>query len=172
MAMPPPDSSLMRDLTPEPIEGMLASPIPRDLTDKSVPVHWLFSVEIQHVVQHRPILLYIQGVLMLFKMALHQYSNSMARTVWQDQCNTDPPEGEIMISMAWQLRINVISINPQYLTPWEPVVKGDVLVISGPRWGAVGVAKAQVGYQWEVTFTVGDGSRNEMFAQKDLAGLD
>ncbi len=52
------------------------------------------------------------------------------------------------------------------------MVKGDVLVISGPRRGAVGVAKAQVGYQWEVTFMVGDGSRNEMFVQKDLAGLD
>src|SRR6266404_7665956 len=118
MAMPPPDSSLMRDLTPEPIEGTLASPILRDLTDKSVPVHWLFSAEIQHMVQHRPIPLYIQGVLMSFKTALHQYSNSTARTVQQDQCNTDPPEGEIMISVARRSCINVISINPRYLAPW------------------------------------------------------
>jgi len=114
----------------------------------------------------------IRGVVASEDKSLAKYANCMARTVPLTERKFDPPEGEVMVSVARKAGPKIITVNPWYLVPWEPLVDGKVMVLHGLLWGVVGVLKAQNGDQCVVTFKVDDESRDMEFVQKDLAGLD
>ena len=123
---------------------------------------------------HRAIPFHIKAVAVSDDKSLAQYANQVARTLTYTQRGTepDPPEGKVLVLVAQQSGDKVISIDPGYLKPWEPVVDGEVLVICGVLKGIKGMVKAQVGDRWVITFTVDDESQDREFAQKDIVGLE
>lgn len=108
--------------------------------------------------------------------SLAKYSNLTARTrTLVDEFlpeEANPPEGEVLVTVARRSGPKTFFIDPRYLAPWEPVVQGEVLVIHGPLKGIVGVAKAREGDQWTVTFKMGrDEFCDQVYEQKHIVGL-
>ena len=62
--------------------------------------HWLLSPEIQGVVSFRCVPFQIRGVVASEDKSLAKYANCMARTVPLTERKFDPPEGEVMVSVA------------------------------------------------------------------------
>jgi hypothetical protein len=142
----------VRALTPEPAAG-----------------HWLFSSKVQHVVDFRPVPF---NILPLGDERLAAFARSVARTVPLGRRLKDPPEGEVLVTTFKHHRATELSMHPNHLVPWVPVVGGEVIVVTGAWLGAVGVAKEKQGNQWVVTFTVDDDVRDKSFEEKELAALE
>ncbi len=126
----------------------------------------------QDVVQSRPIPFHIRGVSVSSNTELSQLSSCMAWIVPLAQRKIIPSEDEIVVSVFHQYCQKEISIAPLYLVPWELVVTGPVLIVGSQMCGMIGIVKAKDGDQWLVTFIVDNISRDEIFGEKDLAGLD
>ncbi|KAH8990381.1 hypothetical protein EDB86DRAFT_2831142 [Lactarius hatsudake] len=99
-------------------------------------------------------------------------TRSVARTVPPSQCGTAALEGEIMVSMVIHSRSKQLSVHPNHLVPWEPVVGGDVIVTTGPFTGTLGVAKEKGDEHWVVKVTAGGHLQDQFFKEEDLAYLD
>ena len=104
--------------------------------------------------------------------ALEPYKGCMARSVPSEQCDSNPRDGEIIVSMTKKNRQKKLSMNPKYLMPLRPIVGGEVIVVSGVLLSAVGMAKAEQGQHWVVTFTMDGESVDQMIEEKDLAPLE
>jgi hypothetical protein len=139
------------------------------LTDIFVPDHWLFSPEIQRTLSYRPIPFQIKGV--GIEKSLSRYAGCMVSTVIDCDIIPDPPEGKVMVLVYRRSGNKMISIDPCYLVPWEPVVGGEVRIVRGPMQGVLGVTKARVGDRWVVTLTADNESVDREFAQKDIVAL-
>ena len=126
----------------------------------------------QDVVQSRPIPFHIGGVSASSNTELSQLGGCTARIVPLARRKIVPSEDEIVVSVFRRYRRKEISIAPLYLVPWEPVVSGPVLIVGGQMRGMIGVVKAKDGDRWLVTLIVDNISRDEIFGEKDLAGLD
>src|SRR6266403_683580 len=94
--------------------------------------YWLLSLEIQGAVSFECVPFQIRGVAALEDKSLAKYTNCTARTVPLAERKFDPPEGEVMVSVARKAGPKIMTINPRYLVPWEPLVDGKVMVLRGP----------------------------------------
>ena len=86
------------------------------------PDHWLFSPEMQDVVQSRPIPFHIGGVSASSNTELSQLGGCTARIVPLARRKIVPSEDKIVVLVFRRYRRKEISIAPLYLIPWEPVV--------------------------------------------------
>ncbi len=68
----------------------------------------------QGMIMHRAIPFHIKAVAASDDKSLAQYANWVARTLTYTQCGTepDPPEGKVLVLVAWRSGDKVISIDP------------------------------------------------------------
>jgi hypothetical protein len=77
-----------------------------------------------------------------------------------------------LVTVTRHSRSKELSVHPKHLVPWEPVVGGEVVVITGTCLGNVGIAKEKKDNTWIVTFTVNNDLWDWTIKEKDLAALD
>jgi hypothetical protein len=145
-----------RDLTPEPV---------------GVHAHWLFSSNVQDVIERKSILFYIKNTHSA-DGAVRAYEGCVARTLPFDRRSTIPRDGEITVSVIKKSRQKQLSINPKYLVPLGPIVGGEVTVVSGILIGVVGVVKAKQGQLWVVSFPMDSNSVDQTLEDQDLTPLE
>ncbi|KAI9429356.1 hypothetical protein H4582DRAFT_2065376 [Lactarius indigo] len=151
---PPPDPKFqpLRCMTPEPAAG-----------------HWLFSLQVQDIIEKKCIPFHIRGS---GDGSMSAHDGNPARTVPTHQRTLSPQEGEIIVKTVKRARQKQISIRPSFLVPWKPLVEHEVVVISGPLFGIAGVVKGRQETKFTVTFTFGDNCRDFILEEKDLAPLE
>ena len=156
---PPPDFTANRAVTPEPIAGSSGGH-----------VHWVLTTHVQHILQQKTVAFFIKHT--SGDGALEPYEGCVARSVPSEQRDSNPRDGEIIVSVTKKNRQKKLSVNPKYLVPLRPIIGGEVIVVSGVLLGAVGMAKAEQGKHWVVTFTMDGESVDQTIEEKDLAPLE
>jgi hypothetical protein len=124
---------------------------------------WLFSDEIQRVIEKKCILFHIRGH---SEFGMDAYTGSLARTVPTDQRTLSPAaEDEIVVRTVNRGRPKQISIHPRFLMPWTPLVGSEVVITQGKWLGTLGLVKGRQGDDW----IVGNESGDFVFEEKDMA---
>jgi hypothetical protein len=93
--------------------------------------HWLFQPSIQRVMQYKTIPLYICNTHKLTDKSLQVYEKATGRPIPMVHCNSTPKPGKILLNVVKCACPKQISVHPRHLTPWEPVIGGEVVVIMG-----------------------------------------
>ena len=84
-----------------------------------------------------------------------------------------PKDGEVILSVFKCPRSKQVSIHPKFLTPWEPVRDGEVIVLNGPLFGTIGRVKEQrEDGQWVVRFAIDNLQADYVFEGKDLTTVE
>jgi hypothetical protein len=141
---PPPDpvSNPPRASTPEP-EAVRSKAfhicISQHSRTRTYTDFWLFSEEIQKVIEKKCILFHIRGY---GERCMDAYTGSPARTVPMDQHTMSPAtEDEIIVRTVIRTCPKQISIHPRFLVPWTPLVGSEVVITKGMWLGTVGLVK-------------------------------
>ena len=88
------------------------------------------------------------------------------------QSDLGAQEGEVLVTILKCSHPKELSLHPNHLVLWVPVVGGEVIVLAATWLGAVGVAKEKKDNQWVVTLMVDEESWDRTFEEKDLAALE
>ena len=131
--------------------------------------HWLHKSVIQSVLEWKciPFIIRTHG-----DQTLNDYEGKPARILPINKRTVTPHEDEVIVRTMRRNRPIQISITPGNLDPWDPLVGCKVIVTGGLALGMVGKVKEEQGYDWVVTFMVGDDTRDLVFTRTELAILE
>ncbi|KAF8265724.1 hypothetical protein EI94DRAFT_1702256 [Lactarius quietus] len=97
-------------------------------------LQWLLSDDMRFVLEKRCIPLTITGV----SGDLAEYEGKAVRTLPLAKRKSTPKPDEVVVSASRRGRLKQISIEAKYLKPWIPIVNSKVVIIKGPKHGAIG----------------------------------
>jgi hypothetical protein len=104
---------------------------------------------------------------------LQDYARCMGRTIPMGHHTVTPKDGEVILSVFKCPRLKQVSIHPKFLTLWEPVQDGEVVVLNGPLFGTIGHVKEQrEDGQWVVHFAIDNLQADYVFEGKDLTTVE
>ena len=103
---------------------------------------------------------------------MRSYARCTGRTVPLNSRTSTPKEGETILCMSRRARKTLISIDPRFIDPWEPVENDEAMVIKGPLLGSTGVVKSKVGSKRVVAFRVDNNTADYSFEEDELASLE
>ncbi|KAF8256613.1 hypothetical protein EI94DRAFT_1710775, partial [Lactarius quietus] len=113
--------------------------------------HWIFTKEIQTIIEWKTFLFYIRNTHESDDKPLQTYKKSTGRTILGLHHTTTPKEGKVILSITRCSCMKEILVHPRFLILWEPMVSSEVIAIQGLWFGIPGTVKEEKGEgQWLV----------------------
>ncbi|KAF8262531.1 hypothetical protein EI94DRAFT_1704714 [Lactarius quietus] len=98
-------------------------------------LQWLLSNDLRFVLERRCIPLTVSGVR---DGDLAEYEGKVVRTLPLSKHKSTPNPDEVIVSASKRSRVKQMSIEAKNLKPLKPIIDGEVIVIEGPKCGAIG----------------------------------
>ena len=103
---------------------------------------------------------------------MRSYARCTGRTVPLNSRTSTPKEGETILCVSRRARKTLISIDPRFIDPWEPVENDEAVVIKGPLLGSTGVVKSKDGSKCVVAFRVDNDTVDYSIEEGELASIE